>query len=258
MRKLKSILLLIIGLAAFSVLIFSGYKLWDVYKQQQLVEEEKEAFEPFVDLNEQSGFSIDWPALQAFNPQIVAWIYMPDSDISYPIVYGNDDYYLHHSYSGEYSIYGSIFISEEMKGDFTLDNTIVYGHSADTGGMFSSLKNFVDYGYFESHPYFYILTPTQNYRCDVYAFLQQNSYHPVYSYDFGDFRDPILEQINNDAIYTRAIDLKDKNLVSLSTCDLDYGYASIERYILSAAMTPIGYSSEQIFNPDLIDENVRG
>ncbi len=44
---------------------------------------------------------VDWDGLRAINPDIVAWIYVPDTPINYPVVKGHDnEEYLHKAFDG--------------------------------------------------------------------------------------------------------------------------------------------------------------
>ena len=44
---------------------------------------------------------IDFDKLKAYNKELVAWIYIPNTSISYPVVQGaNDDDYLHKEFDG--------------------------------------------------------------------------------------------------------------------------------------------------------------
>ena len=48
-----------------------------------------------------ADLTVDWDALRAMNPDIVAWIYVPDSPINYPVVQGDDnEEYLHKAFDG--------------------------------------------------------------------------------------------------------------------------------------------------------------
>lgn len=236
MKFFKRFLLVVLAVAAVCVLGYSGYQLYSIYSEQSMNNKEIEAFKEHVDLD---NGQIDWSALLALNPDIVAWIYVPDTEISFPVVYSVDDnYYLNHTYFGEESIYGSVFISSYNNRGFVDDNTIIYGHSTDIGGMFTNLSYFEDQAFFDSHPTFWVYTPEREYECTVYAFLEQPNSNPVYTLLFGDFREETLNGIVYSAMYTRPVDFEGKNLITLSTCDLDYGYHSQQRLVLSAVYTP--------------------
>lgn len=52
----------------------------------------------------------DWSKLKAENEDIVAWIYVPDCDISFPVMQTKDNqFYLNHTVNKEYNDRGSVF-----------------------------------------------------------------------------------------------------------------------------------------------------
>jgi sortase B len=54
---------------------------------------------------------IDLDALRAVNGDVVGWIAIPNTEISYPLVQGTDDqYYLKHTWDRSASVVGSIFL----------------------------------------------------------------------------------------------------------------------------------------------------
>ena len=122
-------------------------------EEQQEIDGEEEDQEPVSVV-----LSPDWNALQSTNPDIVGWIYIPDTVINYPIVQGSDnDYYLDHSSMNNTNTIGSIFLDAAASADFTDLNTIVYGHSVtQSNAMFTQLALFEDQSFFESHRYIYI------------------------------------------------------------------------------------------------------
>lgn len=55
--------------------------------------------------------SIDLAALQAVNADVLGWLSIPDTAISYPLVQGADnDYYLAHTWNRSSSAVGAIFM----------------------------------------------------------------------------------------------------------------------------------------------------
>ena len=118
---------------------------------------------------------VDWDALRAINPDIVAWVYMPGTIINYPVAHkdGDSEYYLHHNFSlGEGSFgaeFGSIMLSGENAGDFSDEVNILYGHHMRNGSMFALFAEFRDSAIFNEHRTIYLLTPEGNYRLQTFA-----------------------------------------------------------------------------------------
>lgn len=224
------------------VFCFAAYKLYGIWDLSHQIDKENEKLETLVTTPEKEGpqyLEPDWAALKEENPNLVAWLYVPGVNFSYPVVQGTDnDYYLTHTANGSVNRIGAIFLDAGASSDFTDDNSIIYGHSVDTGGMFTDLKDYEDQSFFESHPYFYILTPQGNLRCTVFAFAKTVEGTAFYQTGFGDYGSDILEEMKTTALYTRDADITGKPLVTLSTCDLDYGFESVHRLVLAGAAEP--------------------
>jgi len=83
---------------------------------------------------------IDFEALRAINSNVVGWIVVPGTDISYPIVQGTDnDHYLRRTFAGEQNSSGTIFMDYRNSADFSDRQTILYGHNMRDGSMFAPL-----------------------------------------------------------------------------------------------------------------------
>ncbi len=245
------------------IFCYSGWKLFEIWQGNHQIQKETETLKQYLqqgtaqadpsiptdqDPNNpnvqpqdsaatESYFSVDWNGLKAANPNVVAWLIVPGTGISYPVVQGTDNaYYLNHSFNGQYNELGAVFLDCAANPDFLDDNSIIYGHSVDIGGMFTPLKNFTNLNFFESHPYFWLLTPSQNYRCEIDAFYRGDDDSAIYTVDFGDYEHEVLEQIYQEAMYTRDLNLDGKHFVTLSTCNLEYGYSSNQRYVLMGVL----------------------
>lgn len=142
------ICLLLVFLAAAGKLFgaYLKYQKGDVSyeKLQEYVQEPEEEESPESEKEKEEPknryLEIDFAGLKAVNPDVIAWIQIPALDISYPVVQGKDNaYYLHHLFSGESNINGSIFVDCHNQPDFTDQNTIVYGHNMKNGSMFGTL-----------------------------------------------------------------------------------------------------------------------
>ena len=99
-------------------MILSGIFLFSVYKiisiQWGYVEAERlytAAEETYVTENGSDSLTVDLASLKAINPEVVGWLTVENTEISYPVVQGPDnDKYLKTAYDGSRSNNGSIFL----------------------------------------------------------------------------------------------------------------------------------------------------
>lgn len=87
---------------------------------------------------------IDFELLKNENKDIIAWIDIPNTKISYPVLHGKDnESYLHKDYHNEDSVTGSIFVDARYDDPFSGQNTVVYGHNMKDGSMFRGLQGYI-------------------------------------------------------------------------------------------------------------------
>ncbi|MBC3797967.1 class B sortase [Acetobacterium tundrae] len=95
---------------------------------------------------------IDFNGLLAINSQTIGWIQIDGTPLEYPVVQtDNNDYYLHHNFSNEDSIEGTIFLDCVCNTEFTRNN-VLYGHYMTNESMFGSLWRYQEQSYFTEHP----------------------------------------------------------------------------------------------------------
>ena len=129
------------------------------------------------------ALDVDWEALRAVNPDIVAWIYMPGTAINYPIVQGDDDeYYLHHDFKGEggwLAQFGTVFLSSDNDPGFRDRNNIIYGHHMNDGSMFAAIADLGSADEFNGHRDIYLLTPSTNYLLRSFSIVHVPADDPL-------------------------------------------------------------------------------
>ena len=233
MKKWIYRILLLICLGVFC---FSAFNLYKIFQKQHQVDQEVETLKENIKVD--NGYQVDWDSLKASNPDIVAWIYVPDCNINFPVVQTSDnDYYLNHSFSGEYNDLGAIFLAAENKSDFSDQNSVIYGHSVEgIGGMFTDLKNYDDQTFFNEHTTIYLFTPDGNYKGNVLAFAQAEDGSEFYALSYEN-SDEHIQKIKSLSEYTNDIST-DGHLLTLSTCNLNYGLYSLQRYVLVTVLEP--------------------
>jgi len=133
---------------------------------------------------------IDWDALRSINPNVVGWIVVPDTSISYPIVQGTDNaHYLRHTFSGTRNASGAIFLDYRDTPSFGR-HVRLHGHNMRDGSMFAPLHGW-------DGDVFFIHTPDEVLRFEVFN------------------RQTVLA---TDEIYQGYIANDGEQIVTLSTC----------------------------------------
>lgn len=129
-------------------------------------EPEPEETDPVAD-----GLSkVNLAALQSVNPDVVGWIYVPGTNISYPLLQGVDNsYYLEHSWEKRWTGGGSIYIDWRCSRALDGFNTILYGHRMNNGTMFGPLQRYESLDFWRMYPYVYIVDSTYVHRYAVFA-----------------------------------------------------------------------------------------
>ena len=113
---------------------------------------------------------MDLPALQQVNSDVIGWIAIPGTEISYPLVQGTDnDYYLTHTWNQNSSAVGAIFMDCRCSADFSGFNTIVYGHRMNNGSMFAALKHYKKQDFLQAHPQVYVTNASGTHAYSIYA-----------------------------------------------------------------------------------------
>ncbi len=166
-----SIIVLIAALIGLGAIAFQ-------YISQQRAYDDLEQYASISDAENVSlaDLTVDWDALRAVNPNIVAWIYIPDSPVNYPVVQGQDNQeYLHKAFDGStgwLASAGTIFLDSNNASDFSDRNSALYGHHMNDGSMFASLSDWQNNDEFNSHRDIYLLTPQGNYRLKAFAMVK--------------------------------------------------------------------------------------
>jgi len=113
---------------------------------------------------------MDFTALRKVNGDILGWIVIPHTVISYPLLQGEDNsYYLTHTYKKTTSVVGAIFMEYRCSPDLSDFNTIIYGHRMNNGSMFGTLKNYKKQSYWKAHPSVYVTDDSGSHRYDIFA-----------------------------------------------------------------------------------------
>ena len=113
---------------------------------------------------------MDFSALRQQNPDVLGWILIPGTRVSYPVVQGTDNsYYLDHTWRGGKNSVGAIFMECRNSSDLSDFNTIMYGHRMNNRSMFGTLSQYKSRSYWQAHPYVYLTDDSGTHRYEIFA-----------------------------------------------------------------------------------------
>lgn len=181
---------------------------------------------------------VDLAALREVNPEVIGWIEIPDTGISYPLLQGGDNqYYLKHTWEGDSSSVGAIFLESTNSPDLSDFNTIIYGHKLRSGAMFAPLRFYDDDGgYWKTHPSIYLVDDNGLHRYDIFAAHAVGIREIVYRLDL---ETPERQEefirfcLERSVVDTGIVPEAGGKIVTLSTCTGN-GYS--KRWVVQAVL----------------------
>ena len=166
--------------------------------------------------------------LTAVNPEAIAYVYAPGTELDEPVVQtGDNATYLDKTFDGGNEPYmGTVFMDTDNKKDFSDRLTWLFGHARGSKvgdhRMFNDVNYYDKQDYFDQHPYVVIETPERKYYYEAMCLVIVPETTAFYRTSFEDDKDftTQLKKVYEDG-QTKNPNIKikasDKYLV-LSTC----------------------------------------
>ncbi len=137
-------------------------------QQELLVSEQQKAktiAEKVIPKKEKTNIHRDFNKLKKQNKDVVAWLYIPGTEINMPIVQGKDNsYYLTHGFDKKYNSMGWAFADYKNTFPNLSTNTIMYGHTYKRTTIFSNLKNVLEQSWLDNEKNHLITLDTERER----------------------------------------------------------------------------------------------
>ena len=241
-------LALAVCIVAVSVLGFIFYSFWSAEKGYDDL-----AGKAF-DAQDVSGttladMTVDWDYLRSVNGDVVAWVYVPGTNINYPVVQtGDNETYLTMDFNqsnGFSARCGSIFLDCNNDPGFADANNLLYGHHMNDGSMFAAIsKQLTDEAQFNACRYVYVLTPDCNYQCETFALVITDGWDALVETEFpsDDERIAYIADKQERSVVQPSEGMPDpasiEKMITLSTCDYtkDNGRAVLFSQVVSTAV----------------------
>ncbi|MCL1982290.1 MAG: class B sortase [Clostridiales bacterium] len=186
-RTLIFVVATITFLASATKIIWTYYQMhvgqsaYDNISQEVITEPPVET----VEVPDNPWPTIDFATLDSINPDIIAWLFIPDTPISYPIMRGPDNNaYLRTTFDKKPNILGSIFQDYRNDADFADQNTVIYGHNTRNDTMFGSLKKYKQLEYAEQRTNIYVIRKSDVLVYEIFAVYETLATSDTYTIRF--------------------------------------------------------------------------
>ena len=170
---------------------------------------------------------IDFPSLQAQNPDVYAWIQVPGTEVDYPILQSPDDngYYLDHDINKSEAAAGAIFTENYNTKTFEDPNT------------------YMDRSFFDANRDVTIYLPDKILHYKIFAAYLYDNRHLLMSFDFWN-KEEYQQYLNNifsmrdmNSFVDTSMEVTNEDkIITLSTC---YAGISSQRYLVQAVLVSI-------------------
>lgn len=206
----------IINVVLILAIIFSLYK---VISKVVDYKESKNAYEKVREVkNNSNNFSEE---LIKRNENYKMWIEVPNTNINYPVVQGEDnDFYLNHDFNKKESSSGAIFI--DYKNNIDKDkNIIIYGHNMKNKSMFQNLMKFKDEEFWKENNKIILTIDGKTYEYEIFSSYISNAKDIDLKTNFENDDEYLkyIDDIKKRSIFHRDMNIKSNDrIITLSTC----------------------------------------
>lgn len=187
----------------------------------------------------------EFMALRAKNSEVIAWLSVPSTGISCPIMQSreSDDYYLYHDAERGTSSAGSVYMELANSNTFTDQVTVLYGYSFSSSEEGLTRLHYLENSeFFEAADELYIYLPDKILSYQIVAAYVYDSRHILNSFDFdnpsvlSEYYDYVVNPNTQICQVRQGVDLEvSDHVLQLSTCTVPA--RADARYLVTAKLT---------------------
>jgi len=172
---------------------------------------------------------VDLSAYLAQNPDFVAWLRIPGTNVDYPVVQtDNPDYYLNHTFSGKSSVVGTLFSLADADYAAPGRNIAIYGHHLRSSGekMFTSLMRYKNPDFYEDNKTVMLDSLYRHREYTIFAVMNMKvgDWEPSRTTFSGDVAFmAFVNRAKSESLYDTGVEVgADDHILTLITCDRSY------------------------------------
>lgn len=172
---------------------------------------------------------VDLSAYLAQNPDFVAWLRIPGTNVDYPVVQTDDpDDYLNHTFSGKSSVVGTLFSLADADYAAPGRNIAIYGHHLRSSGekMFTSLMRYKNPDFYEDNKTVMLDSLYRHREYTIFAVMNMKvgDWEPSRTTFSGDAAFmAFVNRAKSESLYDAGVEVgADDHILTLITCDRSY------------------------------------
>ena len=172
---------------------------------------------------------VDLSAYLAQNPDFVAWLRIPGTNVDYPVVQtDNPDDYLNHTFSGKSSVVGTLFSLTDADYAAPGRNIAIYGHHLRSSGekMFTSLMRYKNPDFYEDNQTIVLDSLYRHSEYTIFAVVNMKAgdWEPSRTMFSGDATFmAFVNRAKSESLYDTGVEVgADDHILTLITCDRSY------------------------------------
>ena len=173
--------------------------------------------------------AVDLSAYLAQNPDFIAWLRIPGTNVDYPVVQTDDpDDYLNHTFSGKQSVVGTLFSLEDADYAAPGRNIAIYGHHLRSSGekMFTSLMRYKNPDFYEDNKTVMLDSLYRHREYTIFAVMNMKvgDWEPSRTTFSGDAAFmAFVNRAKSESLYDTGVEVgADDHILTLITCDRSY------------------------------------
>ena len=173
--------------------------------------------------------AVDLSAYLAQNPDFVAWLRIPGTNVDYPVVQTDDpDYYLNHTFSGKSSVVGTLFSLADADYQAPGRNIAIYGHHLRSSGekMFTSLVRYKNPDFYEDNKTVVLDSLYRRSEYTIFAVVNMKvgDWEPSRTTFSGNAAFmTFVNRAKSESLYDTGVEVgADDQILTLITCDRSY------------------------------------
>ena len=173
--------------------------------------------------------AVDLSAYLAQNPDFIAWLRIPETNVDYPVVQTDDpDDYLNHTFSGKSSVVGTLFSLADADYAAPGRNIAIYGHHLRSSGekMFTSLMRYKNPDFYEDNQTIVLDSLYRHSEYTIFAVVNMKAgdWEPSRTTFSGDAAFmAFVNRAKSESLYDTGVEVgADDHILTLITCDRSY------------------------------------